>query len=637
MDNAFLRHYEQELRYLRTSASDFATKYEWAKMLSLDRFPCPDPYVERLLEGSAYLAARIQQRIDEGYPRFVEALFNCLYPNYLGPTPACVIAQFLPADHSADALKDGRLIARHSPLVTTPVSSQGARCTFLTAHPITLLPINVVSARYHDRDLGSLGMPDLALPTPARACLRITIKADGGIPWSKLRVPNLDFYLGHGNEASHRVYDAMTCSKLGCCVRWASKHQPTHWFDPDRLWARPMGFATDQSLLPTDPRSFDGYRLLQEYFAFPARFMFLSVADLSAATKLCDSDTLDLLFPLPEEDTWLSRNPDLLQCFSLGCTPAINLFPMEADHIQVREDRTEYQIVADGARELDFEAYRVQSVVGYDARSGGERAFLPFYESIDPSRGGSNLGGYFSLRRLPRDPVDFERRSGRQGEYVGSDLYLSLTDPDGRPELPALDRLRVSGLFTNRDLPLFMWADRRERAFEGGGGIQQVKLRCLTPPSLPAPGVSADSAAWRLIGHLGLNFFPIADQNDQGEVAAAAIRNLCRLYIGRVTGSGGGNHWGNRLADAVRSLRCQSIVRALPGEGPLSIVRGLEVALNLDLAAFAGQSVMVFSGIMEHFLARHVSINSFIEFSVADQLGKEFHRWPSRVGKRPLL
>ena len=50
-----------------------------------------DPYVERLLEGFAFLAARLQMRMDAEFPRFTQHLFEMVYPHYVCPTPSMAV------------------------------------------------------------------------------------------------------------------------------------------------------------------------------------------------------------------------------------------------------------------------------------------------------------------------------------------------------------------------------------------------------------------------------------------------------------------------------------------------------------------------------------------------------------------
>ena len=69
MDPRFLEYYNRELRHLAESCGEFAADFpKIAGRLGLEgfikEFQCPDPYVERLLEGFAYMAARVQLKVD---------------------------------------------------------------------------------------------------------------------------------------------------------------------------------------------------------------------------------------------------------------------------------------------------------------------------------------------------------------------------------------------------------------------------------------------------------------------------------------------------------------------------------------------------------------------------------------------
>jgi type VI secretion system protein ImpG len=93
----FLRYYSQELQHLREAAGEFAHDYpKIAGRLGLDSFECADPYVERLLEGFGFMAARVQMKIDAEFPRFTQHLSELVYPHLLAPTPSMAIVQLQP-------------------------------------------------------------------------------------------------------------------------------------------------------------------------------------------------------------------------------------------------------------------------------------------------------------------------------------------------------------------------------------------------------------------------------------------------------------------------------------------------------------------------------------------------------------
>src|SRR5512134_4029355 len=97
MDPRLLRYYNQELQHLREMGAEFAQQFpKIAARLGVDGIEVADPYVERLLEGAAFLAARVQLRLDAEFPRFTQRLLEIVYPNYLAPTPSMLIAQFQP-------------------------------------------------------------------------------------------------------------------------------------------------------------------------------------------------------------------------------------------------------------------------------------------------------------------------------------------------------------------------------------------------------------------------------------------------------------------------------------------------------------------------------------------------------------
>src|SRR4051794_12599494 len=94
MDPNLLRHYNDELTHLREVGAEFAAEFpKIAARLSLDDLEVSDPYVERLLEGFAFLAARIQLKLEAEHPRFVQHLLETVYPGFLSPVPSMMVAR----------------------------------------------------------------------------------------------------------------------------------------------------------------------------------------------------------------------------------------------------------------------------------------------------------------------------------------------------------------------------------------------------------------------------------------------------------------------------------------------------------------------------------------------------------------
>src|SRR3974390_3592169 len=89
MRDDLLLYYERELDYLRKSGAQFAEKHpKVASRLVLEPAKCEDPHVERLLEGFAFLAARVHLKLDDEFPEITEALLSIVYPQLVRPIPS---------------------------------------------------------------------------------------------------------------------------------------------------------------------------------------------------------------------------------------------------------------------------------------------------------------------------------------------------------------------------------------------------------------------------------------------------------------------------------------------------------------------------------------------------------------------
>ena len=157
---------------------------------------------------------------------------------------------------------------------------------------------------------------------------------------------------------------------------------------------RQEGFAPDQALLPDDLRNFDGYRLLQEYFAFPARFRFISLSGLSKLIQRCENEkAFDIFIMLDKSDEQLERVVDASH-LALHCTPVINLFPKVAARQKLNESQHEYHLVVDNIRPLDYEIYAVNKILAAPTASATTRRFV---HSGVPERRRGQLRGLFFL------------------------------------------------------------------------------------------------------------------------------------------------------------------------------------------------------------------------------------------------
>jgi type VI secretion system protein ImpG len=388
-----------------------------------------------------------------------------------------------------------------------------------------------------------------------------------------------------------------------------------------------MGFGEHEALLAPGLRHFSGYRLLQEYFALPGRFMFVELSGLQRAVRRASETELDVIVLfrrlVPALENAVDRSG-----FALYCTPVINLFPRRADRIHVAPGEHEYHVVPDRTKPMDFEVVQVLEIEGLAEGGGTVARFLPFYSCSDPDRWGEQRA-YFTVRRTPRLMSERQRAQGARSSYLGSEVFVALVDAHEAPHPPDLRQIAVTTLCTNRDLPLHLPLGGPRTDFTMIAGAPVRSVRCLGGPTAPRPAPPTGETPWRLISHLAPNYLSLTDTD--ARQGAAALRAMLALY-----GAFGDAAVVQKQVEGVRSVSCRPVLRQVGRGLTASFARGLEITLTLDEGAFKGLSVFLLGSVLEEFFARYVSINSFTETVLHTVDRGEVMRWPPRIGRRPI-
>ncbi len=625
MDPRLLGLYNRELQHLREVGGEFAAAFpKIAGRLGLDGFECADPYVERLLEGFAFLAARVQLKIEAEFPRFTQHLLEIVYPHYLAPTPSMAVVQLQP-DLREGSLADGFPVPRDTALRSLLGKDEQTACEYRTAHDVRLWPLELAEAEYFSRDVATLQLPRLA---QVRAGIRWRLRTTAGLKFKQLSLDRLPLFLRGTGERPMHLYEQLLGNAVAVVVRPAQRDPP--WSDVlDKSHIARPGFEDHEALLPCGPRSFQGYRLLQEYFALPQRFQFVEFRGLGPSLRRCEGSELEIVVLLNRNDKFLENSIDA-EDFALFCTPAINLFPKRADRIHLTDRAAEHQVVPDRTRPLDFEVHQVTSVTGYGSGDEGQQEFRPFYAAAELTNR-RDRGAYFTVRREPRVLSTKQRRVGPRTSYVGGEVFVALVDGNEAPYRHDLRQLGLTTLCTNRDLPLMMPVGKANTDFTLEISAPVVSVRCLSGPTKPRPSpmFGAGDNVWRLINHLSLNYLSLTDSGEgQG---AEALRELLWLY------GDGSEPAVARQIDGVRSVTSTPVIRPVPTDGPMTFARGVQVTVTCDEEAFEGSGVFLLGAVLERFFARYVSLNSFAETAVRSVGRGEIMRWPLRIGRRHLL
>jgi len=613
MSDELLSYYNRELSYIRRQAARFAESHpKVASRLRLGPDGSEDPHVERLLEGFAYLTARVRHKIDDEFPEVTQALLSVLYPHYLAPIPSFSIVQ-LDLDEGQNELTAGLTVPRGQGIETDPV--QGDPIRFRTAYPVTLFPVDV-------KAVSLVTAPFTAPVTPksnvAQAVLRVSLACRSpSVKWSSLNCQRLRLFLNGQPQHTQKLYELMFNNAIE--VAFATKPDDRGAVATSTSVLRPVGYERDEGLLPYPARSFVGYRLLTELFAFPQKFLFVDI-DIPPAALARTDNLLEIFVYLnrPAEDLSANVNAETLR---LGCTPMVNLYKQASEPIRLTQTQFEYRLVPDARRPLSHEVYSVDRVVA-TSPDGREVEYSPFF-SVKHGTAGRVAGPYWhGMRRAAQDLT-----ATRADVAVdrGTEMFLSLVDLGFNPLSPADWTVHVESTCLSRDLPgrLPFGAGQPKLQMMQGGGLV-TRLRCLTPPTPTLRAHLHEEGLWRLVSHLSLNHLSVSGGAD----GADALREILSLY--------------NFTESAVAKTSIDGLVsvnsRRVLGRSGGALCRGVEVTVEFDEDRFTGNGMFLFASVLERFLALYSSVNSFTRTvaTVARREG-EYRRWPARVGETIVL
>ncbi len=625
MQRRYLNYYERELRFLRESVGEFAEEFpKIAGRLGVSGTDCSDPYVERLIEGFALLAARVQLKIDDELPEFSRHLLQLVYPHYPAPLPSMAVVQMTP-DPSEGDLAAGVEVPRGTRLRSVKLKGERTACDYRTAHAVTLWPIEISEAEYFTHT-GPVLRTELPLLARAGGGLRLRLRTTGAARLNQIGLDRLVLFLRGSDQHPFRLHEYLAADTIGVVAQPVER--PLPWcrvLDATRV--RPLGFADDQALIPFPPAAFEGYRYLLEYFAFPERFLFIEIAGLAPVLAAAAATEIDLIVLAGRPDLQLANVVEASN-FALFCTPAINLFSRRCDRVRLDDAVHEHHVVPDRTRPLDFEIYQITDVVARGKKADEECHFRPLYAFRDPAAE-SARHPYFSLIRRPRLRSQREQLHGGRSSYIGTEVYLDLVDPNGPdPVRTDLSQLDVTALCTNRDLPLQLPVGLGETDFTIDVASPVTAVRVVAGPTRPIPAGAEGDITWRLISHLSLNYLSLADSSP--EQGAEALRALLSLYADLT------DPQLRAQVEGVRSIAVAPITRRLPGPGPVTYARGLAITLTFHELSFPGVGPYLLGSVLERFFARYVSINAFTELHLKTNQ-REVHRWPPTIGRRQSL
>ncbi|WP_298437182.1 type VI secretion system baseplate subunit TssF [Geobacter sp.] len=572
------RYYQEELARLKELGAEFAEKHPaLAPMLG---GPSADPDVERLLEGTAFQTALLRRKLDDDFPELIHDMVRLVAPHYLRPVPATTIVAFEPKS----SLAQSRTIPAGTELASVPV--EGTRCLFRTTSPVELHPLELTKATFTQ---------------PA-----------GKAPAITLSLTLRDITLADWRPHSLRLFCAGEFTQSTELFLILSRHLkqiilvPEEGGTPTILPSsclQPAGFTGNEPLIPWPPHAFPGFRLLQEYFVAPHRFLFLELTGWERWASRGDGSRFTVSFELEglRIPTHVTRDS-----FALFATPAVNLFSRDAEPILLDHRRERYLIRPEGMPPEHAQVHSVDRVTGFNRGTNTTRDYAPFEQFTEPT--GSRPVYHTSASPSPFRP--------------GVDVHLAVSRARG--EAPAENEtLSIRLTCTDASLPQALRIG--DLCVPTGSTPACARFRNILPVSAPLLPPLGKNRLWRLLSHLSASHLPLA--------GAPNLRKTLSLYLfdGQDQATLAANQ---RRIEGIEELAAQPVDRLIGG----APVRGEDVRLSIRRDHFAGPGdLFLFCSVLDEFIRSCTMINSFTRLTVRETMRGEEYRWPARIGQKPLI
>ncbi|MEM1234429.1 MAG: type VI secretion system baseplate subunit TssF [Pseudomonadota bacterium] len=639
MKQAFKTAYERELALLKQRAAAFAEDHPGlADRLGGLLEENLDPAIAGLLEGSAFLAARVQLNIDQQFRTFSTELLEQLCPEMTAPLPSAMLVTGTVPGKPED-IKDGRTIEAGQYMEAA--FNEGSRrvaCRFRTAEPITFWPIKLDAALYHgtSTQISALGFDgpdfenDAVDKTEAGLVLTFKTTAPGSV--GDLKADTLPLYFTGAPGLAKALYQQVFADLTRVTLRWEDKMGTPHFVKLPKTAVEQVGFDPDFPLYGRDERLFPGNSLLLEYFSFPRKFWGMRLCGLQQAIKGIPTQSVQMILEFARPNGALT-NGFKAEDVRLFTVPAVNLFDEEAKPISLDKRAHRHLVSPNRSPATHYEVIRIKHTRAQYDGLRDKVVVEPLY-ALPAAGTAARETLYFSSERQRRSLSQQERRlGGTRYRYEGTETWLTLYEPPTEDEAALIF---VTAECSNRHLPeilplsegTFYLIEDRQVAFTPAAP-HSVPRDAAAELETDAPHrVNSGDNYWRLISLLSLSQRGFLGPKGQGNVAA--LHEVLRLFADI------SDQLSEAQITALTGLEARSATRTIERPDGFHPARGMEVTVIFDEDKLDTATMVAMGAVLDRFFADHAAINSFTETVLKNLKDRIVKRFPPRGGTGPL-
>ncbi len=650
MNREFLEHYNRELKILYERSSDFAAEFPGvAERLGGMTEDTMDPGLAGVLEGSAFMAARVQLKLKSEFSEFTSALLDQILPNYLAPIPSATLVQAIPA-YDDPNLVEGIHFKAGSYIDAVYVEQERrVSCRYRLCSDLSLWPLHLESAEYCSTPapLQALGLEIAAGTTGGirfgfkrrTQALNVKKKAKKSVPApvNEILIDEMPIHIIGSPSDTITFYEQIFANCNRISFRYLDEFGDPKFIIADKNIIQQIGFELHERLFDDDDRIFSGFEILREFFTFPSKFLGFKLVGLQKILSKIDAPAFDILI---EFDTSISRLSSVVkpEMFSVYSAPASNYFKMNCSRLPVRSREHEHHVLPDRSKPLDFEAHKIIDVFAHYPGSKEKIRVYPLY-SLPTGNTPIDDALFYSVRRIPRRRTAEERRFGVQSNYTGTELFLSLHEPESLDDKERVRELSVKCMASNRHLTDQLPVGEAGADFYLSNDTS-IEMRCIAGPTSPRESLvhlekkqrdspPSGTILWNLINLLSLNHLGLLDRNNKDK--AGGLRELLSIF------SDLSDIVTERRIRGIESIDSRSIVRRIKQDNGFNAARGIEIKVKIDEKAFEGTGIFLLGAVLDRFFAEYASMNSFTETVIESTQRGIIKRWPPRAGSGQLL
>jgi len=613
------KYFEREYNFLQAAGEDFAKKHPTlGSRLRMSERERKDPFVERLYEGFAFLAGRIQERLDDEFPEIAGGILEILFPNLLKPFPSCSILQL---KSKPGAISKPILVKKGSEIQTTTgkykvrykvyagVSDKSrltekdepAEFVFRTTQDVLVRPMKLEDVIVEDSPMGN-------------TILKLKIQPDRNVDYDSLKMNNFQFYIQGAASIKYELLYFLTNFVSSVSIKELADRSSSYTeiknyrIEIPELCTDDYS-AQDNSILPYSKQTFAGYKLLQEYFSFPEKFFFIQINGLEQYKG--SGQSLPFEIKIDFNARIVKEKWPTLKNIALHCTPIVNLFSRPTEEVVVNQRLPEYYIVPDIDRRKSREIYSVDKISGISENKIEQYKYIPIssHDILETSDPDYNYKRFFSVFR--RTQISDMAES-----------YIRLFGPSMEADDFPKETLSIQATLSNGFLPAsYLEVGVIKEPIDFPVGIEASNI---TIPTDVLEGPDKNNYLWALIANLSISYTSLSD--------VETFKGILNLYNWFKIH----NHPNKKRIDGIKKIDKPKIISKIKNR---SIIRGIEFHITIDPNEFehGRGDIYLFGLVLNKFLSQYVTINSFIQLKITESGTNKEYIWEPIIGKISLL